>query len=83
MRKELNDLQKIDFEKSSKLEKLQNQITQFRDEKDSLEQRVVQLNHKIEEVLKKISFFVLYFFELISFHERRRETNTRIMKKIC
>ena len=50
LKKELSDLQKIDFEKSNRLEKLQNQVTLSRDEKDSLEQKIILLNRKIEEV---------------------------------
>ncbi len=53
MKKEFLELQNIDFEKTSRLEKLQNQVTLFRDEKDSLEQMIIQLNRKIDEVFFK------------------------------
>ena len=42
-------MQKSDLDKTSKLEALHNQITQFRDEQDRLEQKVKSLNQKIED----------------------------------
>ncbi len=54
LKKELADLQKNDIEKSNRIEKLQNQVTLSRDEKDSLEQKIVTLKRKIEEVWELI-----------------------------
>jgi len=54
LKKKLADLQKNDIEKSNRIEKLQNQVTLSRDEKDSLEQKIVTLKRKIEEVWELI-----------------------------
>lgn len=50
LKKEYIELQRNDLDKTSKLEAFQNQVTQFRDERDSLQQTITNLNRKIEEV---------------------------------
>jgi hypothetical protein len=54
LKKKLADLQKNDIEKSNRIEKLQNQVRLSLEEKDSLEQQIVTLKRKIEEVRKLI-----------------------------
>jgi hypothetical protein len=50
LRTEYAELHKKDLEMSKKLEIFQCQITAYRDEKDSLEQKVMQITRQADEV---------------------------------